>query len=227
MKRATLMIGLATLMLTGCSWEMVEPERIQNVNKAEAAALPATEWQDVPPYYEGSPLNPQVTDDRLLLQPGGTVLDERGEAELLKIGNRDKRTTAGPAQVTVREAKLFHYYPDSSFIDFYHLYTQETDFPVAKLFVEVTNTGNVPIHFEPVAVLETDTGESKLWKDDIYLENLDGNIGPGETKKGSVGFILEDEAADRLTIRTGEVFDGNGEILSGGAEFEVLLDEGK
>ncbi|KZE37138.1 hypothetical protein AV656_11180 [Bhargavaea cecembensis] len=225
MKRATLMIGLTTLMLTGCSWEMVETERIQNVHKAEAATLPATEY--VPPYYKGYPLNPQVTDDRLLLQPGGTVLDERGEAELLRIGNRDKRITAGPAQVTVREAKLFHYYPDSSFTDFYHLYTEETDFPVAKLFVEVTNTGNVPIQFEPVAVLETDTGESKLWKDDIYLENLAGNLGPGETKKGSVGFILEDDAADRLIIRTSEVFDGNGKTLSGGSEVEVLLDEGK
>lgn len=223
MKRTALVIGLAALILTGCSWEMAEVERVQNAHKAEAAALPVTEWRETPPYYEGHPVNPQVTDDRLLQQPGGTVLDERGEAELLKAGD-GKRITAGPVELTVREAKLFHYYPDEELIDFYHTFTDEMGFPVAKLFIEVTNTGNHQIHFEPAAVLETDTGESKLWEDDIYLEALGGEIGPGETKKGSVGFILESGNAERLTVRTSDVVDGSGEKLTGGTEFEIRLE---
>jgi len=218
-----MIIGLAALILTGCSWELAETERAQNVNRAEAAALPAPEWKEAPPYYEGHPVNPQVTDDRLLRQPGGTVLDERGEAELLKAGN-GKRITAGPVDLAVREAKLFRYYPDEELIGFYQMFTDEMGFPVAKLFVEVTNTGNHPIRFEPAAVLETDDGEKKLREDDIYLEGLGGEIRPGETRKGNVGFILEDGNAERLTVRTSDVMDKSGEKLTGGTEFDIRLE---
>ncbi|RSK31937.1 hypothetical protein [Bhargavaea beijingensis] len=223
MKRTAMIIGLAALILTGCSWELAETERAQNVNRAEAAALPAPEWKEAPPYYEGHPVNPQVTDDRLLQQPGGMVLDERGEAELLKAGE-GKRVTAGPVELTVHEAKLFHYHPAEELIGFYHTFTDEMGFPVAKLFIEVTNTGNHPLRFTPAAVLETDTDERKLWKDDIYLEALGDEIGAGETKKGSVGFILDSGSAERLTVRTGEVADRSGETLAGGTEFDIPLE---
>lgn len=226
MKRTTLIIGLAALLLAGCTGEKAETEHAREAQKVAAAALPAAEEQKAPAFYEGYPASPQVTDDRLLQQPGGTIRDSRGEAELLKNGEK-KQIKAGPVELTVHETKLFHYYPDYSLIDFYHAYTHETDFPVAKLFVEVTNTGAAPVNFGPVAVLETETGENKLWEDDIYLEELGGEIAPGETKKGSVGFILEDGTADHLTVRTSDVFDVKGEKLSRGEEFEIRLGDGE
>ncbi|WP_074509025.1 hypothetical protein [Planococcus glaciei] len=53
--------------------------------------------------------------------------------------------------------------------------------------------------------METSTSEKKLWDDDVYLEELDSEIAPVETKSGNLGFVLEEAGFEFLTITISDV----------------------
>lgn len=200
---------MAFFFLAACS-----EDTENSVSAAESA-------KEAPAYYEGYVKNPQVTDDRKLHEEGQSIRDGRGELMLNRVNMKNETHKIGDIELTVQEAKLFHYTPDHSMVDFFHSYTHETDFDMVKLFVEVKNTSDEPLHFAPIALLQTSEEELKLWEDDVYLEELNGEIKAGESKKGNLGFIVENPEIDSFIITTSDVFNGNNEKLEDAQKVEV------
>ncbi|MGX1193475.1 DUF4352 domain-containing protein [Metabacillus sp. SLBN-84] len=205
MKHAWLMLSL-TIVLSACSAQATEPD--QNEKKQEqktetSASSPsnqnATEDSYVP--------NPQITDDRSLLEPGQTVKDDKGAAELKAISSLNQTYKAGDVELTIKDVKMIEHTPAYSMIDFFHTFTHEETFDIIKAEVEVKNTSDQPVYFSPVAMLETDNGQRIDWESDIYLEDLNGELGANQTKKGNIGFILKhsEEPVKSVTLLTSDV----------------------
>lgn len=57
------------------------------------------------------------------------------------------------------------------------------------------------------------TGEKKTWEDDIYLEELNGSILPGEKKAGNIGFIVENPGITSIKMITSKVLNQNEQEL--------------
>ena len=210
MKHASYLLLFLVLLLSGCS-EQAEP----------SASAESKDAIEVPAYYDGYPKNPQVADDRALQQVGQKIRDSKGEMEL-KAVNLDSQTyNIGSIELTIREAKIVQFKPDYSLIDFYHSYTHEPEFDMVKLFVEIKNTSDEPLQFGPAAILKTAADEMKLWEDDVFLEELTGEITAGETKKGNLGFIIENPDFDSLTLTTSDVFGMDNEKMEKAKEIEI------
>ena len=167
--------------------------------------------------------NPQVPDDRTLEKVGQNHLDEKGEVTLKAINNVNKTYQIGEIELTIVDAKKIHLTPDYSLIDYFNNLTYKEQFEFVKVFVEITNTSNDPIKFAPVAMMETSTGEEIPWENDIYLENLNGEIGGNETKYGNVGFIIENTDIDSFEITTSAVFDNNDKEMSKEKKIEIVF----
>ena len=205
---------LSALLLGGCSEQ----------GDSAVVALAADQQNQVPGYYEDYVLSPQVTDDRMLQETGQNKRDAKGEATVKAVNMDSETVEVGPVELTVAESKILQLEPDYSLIDFFHSYTHDQKFEVVKMFVEITNTSDEPIHFAPVALLETAKGETKLWEDDIYLEELNGELAPGETKQGNIGFIIEEGDLDSVTITTSDVFGNKDKKIADALEFNTRFE---
>ncbi|MCZ8538225.1 membrane lipoprotein lipid attachment site-containing protein [Paenisporosarcina quisquiliarum] len=135
--------------------------------------------------------NPQITDDINLVTVGETVTDDKGELTLKSYKRINKAVNIGGIEMVLKEVKLMHFVPDYSMIDFFHSYTHEEEFDFLKVEIEVKNTSDEDMKFTPVAFVKTSNGELKTWEDDIFLEELNGEIQSNNVKKGNMGFILE------------------------------------
>ena len=192
-------MALLTLVISGCSNNTVasvkeKPANIDYLND----------------YYS----NPQVPDDRTLIEVDQTVSDEKGEVTLKAINQVNKTYSDGPIKLTVKDMKLIHLRPDYSLIDYFHVLTQEEEFDFVKVFVEIENKYPEKVNFAPIALIETSTGEKLNWENDIYLEDLNGEIKGNETKKGNIGFIVESsDDLEWIEITTSDVFDKDGEKI--------------
>ncbi|ANU14543.1 putative protein ydhF precursor [Planococcus halocryophilus Or1] len=214
MKKAIYFLLFSAVILGGCS----DPD------DSIAVASTVAEESEVPKYYEDYVLSPQVTDDRKLQEVGQNKRDAKGEAIVEAINMTMETYGIGPVKLTVAESKILQVKPDYSLIDFFHAYTHDQEFSVVKMYVEITNTSNEPLHFAPVALFETDAEELKLWEDDIYLEGLTGEIAPGETKQGNIGFIVEESDIDSVTITTSAVFNKSEEKIAEALEFNTRFE---
>lgn len=211
-KQAIYLLLASALVLTGC----VNKEEDQVVEAAEANS-------EAPAYYEDYVQNPQVTADKNLRKAGQSMQDDKGEIVLNASNLESKTYSIGGIELTVQDTKLFHYKPSYGLIDFYHAFTHDPAFHVVKFFVEIENTTDQPLNFAPVALLETSTGETKLWEDDIYLEELNGEIAPRETKKGSIGFIVENADIDAMSITTSDLFDSDEKKIQDAEKIDIAF----
>lgn len=199
MKKLIALLALLTLVISGCSNNTVasvneKPANIDYLND----------------YYS----NPQVPDDRTLLEVDQTVSDEKGEATLKAINQVNKTYSDGPIKLTVKDMKMIHLRPDYSLIDYFHVLTQEEEFDFVKVFIEIENKYPEKVKFAPIALIETSTGEKLSWENDIYLEDLNGELEGNETKKGNIGFIVESsDDLEWIEITTSDVFDKDGEKI--------------
>lgn len=214
MKKTVYLMGLSALLLGGCSEQ----------GDSTMAASAADQQNEIPGYYEDYVLSPQVTDDRMLQDAGQNKRDAKGEATVKAVNMDSETVEVGPVELTLAESKILQLEPDYSLIDFFHSYTHDQKFEVVKMFVEITNTSDEPVHFGPVALLETANGETKLWEDDIYLEELNGELAAGETKRGNIGFIVEDGSFDSVTITTSDVFDSQDNKITEALEFSTRFE---
>lgn len=196
MKKFTVLISLLSLLLFGCS---------SNTNNS---AAPEKEKQTESDYLNDYSPNPQVTDDRSLLEVGQSVSDEKGEATLKAIKHVNQTYEVGPIKLNVKDMKVIHLKPDYSLVDYFHVLTHEEEFDFVKVFVEIENTSAEKVNFAPIAIIETNTGEKFDWEKDIYLEELNGEIEGNKTKKGNIGFIITSpEDLEWIKITTSDVFD--------------------
>lgn len=210
-KLFTLIILMASLV--GCSLEKSSNSSAE-IEKEESIQEKPNE--ETPPPRESMSEyvpNPQVTDDRTFLSVGETFRDEKGYAKLKSYKKLDQRFSTGPIVMVIKEAKVIEYQPDYSLIDFFHSYTHEEQFTFVKVFVEIENKSDEVLNFAPVAQMEMDNSEKKTWEDDIYLEELNGKILPGEKKAGNVGVIVENPDIKSIEITTSKVFNQNEEEL--------------
>ncbi|MFJ7745339.1 DUF4352 domain-containing protein [Peribacillus sp. NPDC097295] len=168
--------------------------------------------------------NPQIPDDRELIQVGQQVSDSKGELSLKEYKQVNETVKVGPIQVVIKDIKVMHVIPDYSMIDFFHGYTHEHAFDIVKINVKVENPTADNVKFSPVAFLETDGGEHLTWKDDIYLENLNGEVKAKNSKQGNVGFILQkEEGVKEISLLTSDVIDDEGKVISKGETVEFYF----
>lgn len=190
------LLTFITLFLFGCSNDVSNSEPLLK------------EKQSASEYLSDYSSNPQVTDDRTLLEVGQSVSDEKGEATLKAINPVNETYEVGPIRLNVKDMKLIHLRPDYSLIDYFHVLTHDEEFDFVKVFVEIENTSNEKINFAPIALIETSTGEKLDWGKDIYLEELNGEIEGNSTKKGNLGFIIDSSKdLEWIELTTSDVFD--------------------
>ncbi|RID89287.1 hypothetical protein D1953_01600 [Peribacillus asahii] len=209
MKKAIFLFISLSLLLIGCSNNNTE-QSVAAENQSDTTNSSNT----IPSYYNDYILNPQVSDDRFIQDVGESFRDKRGELTLQAIKNDSQTYKIDSIELTIREAKILHFKPDYGLIDFFHSYTHDEEFDFVKMFAEIKNTSDTPLKFAPAAIVSTSSGEKKTWEDDIYLEELNGEIGANETKKGNVGFIIKKSKIDFIEITTSDVFNEKEEKIS-------------
>lgn len=216
MKKASYLCLALAFLLAGCTQQEAAPKEQEALGEVEQTAA-----SDIPSYYDGYILNPQITDDRALQEPGQRFQDKKGELELKSINKEGETFSIGGIELTIHDAKILEYQPDYSLTDFYHPYTHEEQFPVAKFFVEIKNTTDQPLKFAPAAIIKASADEEKTWEDDIYLEELNGEIAAGESKKGNIGVLIEQADVKSIVITTSDLFNGNDEKIADAKEIKI------
>lgn len=205
---------LSVFLLTGCSFVSNQPNNDKNDSKTEKISTVTKEISedDHNAYYN----SPQVTDDSTLQKPGQSVTDEKGEATLKAIKPINSVYHFGEIEFTIKEIKRLHYRPDYSLIDYFHPLTEAEEFDFIKLSVDIKNNSKEKRNFAPVALFETNTGVKMNWKQDMYLEHLNGEIEGNQIKRGSLGFIVDQAESSRIEwiqILTSDVFNEKQERL--------------
>ena len=207
MKRYLFLLILL-FVLTGCSSENITEDKatgdqVKTIDQTEKKRH-IQEDAYVP--------NPQITDDINLVTVGETVSDDKGELTLKSYKLLNKTVNIGGVEMVIKDAKLLHFVPDYSMIDFFHAYTHEEEFDFIKVGIEVKNSSDRDLKFTPVAFAKTNQGELKSWEEDIFLEELTGEIQKNDVKKGNMGFILENtNDLKSIEILTSDVLDVMGE----------------
>ncbi|MGG3924378.1 hypothetical protein ABET51_00060 [Metabacillus fastidiosus] len=217
MKQSIFLFILSLFLLIGCSNNNTEKEAAAN-NKQEEKTETAN---NTPEYYKNYVPNPQVINDQNIQNTGQTFHDEKGEATLKTITAKKQTKKIGAIELTIREAKILDFRPAHSLIDFYHTYTHDEEFTFVKLFVEIKNTSNETIKFAPVATLNTNANELKTWEDDIYLEELNGEIEANSLKSGNLGFIIEKANINSIEITTSDVFNKDDQKLDSAEKINI------
>lgn len=214
MKKLVLIMLAAAL--AGCSAES-ETQKKPDSGEATVKASAAVKKDVYVP-------NPQVTDDRDLVLAGETVKDLKGELTLKAYSPVNETIKVGPITMTVKDVKVLHYVPDYSMIDFFHAFTHEEAFDFVKVSVEIENNSDTSVKFNPIAALKMNSGEHKTWEDDIYLEELTGEIAGNSVKKGSMGFILEkNDDYQSVDLLTSDAVDESHEVVEQGKHVSVRL----
>ncbi|MEK4298072.1 DUF4352 domain-containing protein [Oceanobacillus sp. FSL W8-0428] len=181
------------------------------------------EYTQTTSYLDGYLENPQLPDDSELLVVDQVVEDSKGKSTLIKIKQVNETYQIGDIEMTLRDAKWIHLRPSYRMIDYFHgLTDNESEFNYVKVFVEITNTTAETLQFSPAALVETNDGENTSWEDELYLEGLNEPIEPGESRKGNLGFIVDEtEDLSELTILTSDLFDEADNKLTDAEEITV------
>lgn len=207
--------SFALLLLAGCS---SNKENNANPNQDVEKIETSTQKVNIMPVSTDTYIpNPQVIDDASLLAAGDFYRDKKGEATLKSLAGETKSIQVDSIKLTVKDAKIIDYRPAYSLIDFYHTYTHDEKFTFIKFFVEMENQSDEQKKFSPIAFVQTNTDEMITWEKDIYLEELNGVLNPGERKKGNIGFIVENSIINEIQLSTSDVYN----------EQEKLLDKAK
>ncbi|WP_394139733.1 DUF4352 domain-containing protein [Cytobacillus oceanisediminis] len=209
MKKLITMIALLSIVLLGCSSAPEQPADVSAEAPAENEAM-----KNYAP-------NPQVPDDRPLEKAGQSHTDEKGEITLKKVKNVNGTYNIGPIEMKITEAKVMHLKPDYSLVDYFHTLTHDEEFDFVKVFVEIKNTSGEEVNFAPAAILETSEGEQITWENDIYLDGLNEEIQPNETKAGNIGFIIEKSDLNNIEITTSDVFNTEGKKIEDAKNIKI------
>ena len=211
---AALMLGT---ILSGCG---TMPDTVQEKSSEKSAPK-----QEPPVSIEKSAAyvpNPQLPDDRKLTKVDASVTDAKGELTLTQFVRPGITRTIGPITMKVEEVKVFHARPSYGMIDFFHGFTHDESFDLVKTRVTITNTGNEPVTFNPVAHFKLDTKTEKTIEDDVYLESLAATYAPDETRRGNFGFIIE-QPLTSVELLTSDVLSAKRDVLRKGSSLTLRL----
>ncbi|MDW2885824.1 DUF4352 domain-containing protein [Exiguobacterium artemiae] len=211
---AALMLGT---ILSGCA---TTPDTIQ-----EKSSEKSSPKQETPVSIEKSAAyvpNPQLPDDRKLTKVDASVTDAKGELTLTQFVRPGITRTIGPITMKVEEVKVFHARPSYGMIDFFHGFTHDESFDLVKTRVTITNGGDEPVTFNPVAHFKLDATTEKTLQDDVYLESLAATYAPGETRRGNFGFIIE-QPLTSVELLTSDVLSAKRDVLRKGSSLTLRL----
>jgi Domain of unknown function (DUF4352) len=218
-----MILGLTAALITGCSTD-TEKNKEDKTQQEKQEQKNNDKNSDKLTFTD----SPQAPDDTQLTEANKSVEDADGIVTLKKYKKLDEEQKADLISLTLSEVKVLHYKPSVDLIDFFHSYTHEQkEFPYVRVNVRIKNNGTKPVHFAPVSEIKTDQGEKVTWKEDFYLEKLNGEIKPGEVKVGSLGFILEDTDSEKIkhiTIKSSEVINNEKKKISDPLSFKVNFD---
>ena len=212
MKQLVVLLTLGTI-LSGCGNPVQEAKQTVSLPKQEPVLIEKTAAY-VP--------NPQLPDDRKLTKVDASIADAKGELTLKKFVRPDVTRTIGPITMKVEEIKVFHARPSYGMIDFFHGFTHDESFDLVKTRVTITNTGNEPVTFNPVAHFKLDTKIEKTIEDDVYLESLAATYAPDETRRGNFGFIIE-QPLTSVELLTSDVLSAKRDVLRKGSSLTLRL----
>ncbi|GIO21451.1 hypothetical protein [Oceanobacillus sp. J11TS1] len=218
--KKTICMFILMIALAGCS----QDREAEKADAAEAKSVAISDSNPPAEYLEGYMKNPQLPDDRELVEPDQIIEDSKGRSTLIKMNQVNQVYKMWNIELTIRDAKLIHLRPAYSMIDYFHGLTAESEFDYIKFFVEVNNTSSQNLQFSPIAQIETNHGEQVHWEDDVYLEGIDELLQPGQSRKGNMGFIIE--KADNLssiTITTSDVYDEEGNKVTDAQTIEIEI----
>ncbi|RWZ54685.1 DUF4352 domain-containing protein [Halobacillus fulvus] len=215
-------IWIGLVLLAACSSEgNAENEAAAETDvQAEQTEVEKTESKEGGPFIE----SPQAPDDSRLTEIGESLRDQDGEIKLLGYAPEAKSLEAGPFEMSIEEVKYMNYQPSPDMIDFFHGFSHdETNFNYVKVRVVIENTSDETLNFAPVNKLEANSGETKGFADDFYMEELHGDYEPGEKRYGQLGFIFDETEPEELSevmIETSDVFK-DGEAVNEGDSVTV------
>ncbi|MBH0158404.1 DUF4352 domain-containing protein [Fictibacillus sp. 5RED26] len=209
-----IMLFLSASLVTGCASEADKKKETHTNHQQNESNKSETKNQTEKQTYTDSS---QASDDTNLTEINKKVEDQDGSITLKKYAKVNKQLKSDSIALTIDEVKVLHYAPSVDLIDFFHGYTKQDEFPYVRVNVKIENKGKESVHFNPIAQIETNQGETVTWKEDFYLEELNGEIKPGEEKMGSLGFILNKTNVENLktiTITSSEVVDDQEKTIS-------------
>ena len=90
--------------------------------------------------------------------------------------------------------------------------------------MELENLSDEIRKFSPIAFIQTDKDEMITWEKDIYLEELNGVLNPGERKKGNIGFILENSAVNKVQLSTSDAYTEQDNLLGKAKMIDINLE---
>lgn len=209
-----IMLILSAALVIGCASEADKKKESHTNHQQNESNRSESENQTEKQTYTDSS---QASDDTNLTKINKKVEDQDGSITLKKYAKVNKQLQSDSIALTIDEVKVLHYAPSVDLIDFFHGYTKQDEFPYVRVNVKIVNKGKESVHFNPIAQIETDQGETVTWKEDFYLEQLNGEIKPGDEKMGSLGFILNKTNIENLktiTITSSEVVDDQEKTIS-------------
>lgn len=193
-------------LLAGCiNVLMIEMTNYEHPNHAAAESMKKTETMEAPKYQQLIP-SPNVPDDLKLIRSGQSITSQKGKLTLKSILPVNKVYLLNGIEFIINDVKIMHFKPNTSLNEFFHLYTDKNEFDFIKINVELVNSKSEKVNFSPIASLNFNS-QHLIAEDDFYQENLNGDIAGGETKTGSLGFILQNPPAkiNKIDITTSDV----------------------
>lgn len=175
-------------------------------------------------YLKDYTANPQVTSDAKLIEIGDEQTSSKGNVTLVQSNFEQSKLEVGQIKLTFYDVKQLTIEPDVSMIDYFHHLTTEAEFDIVKTFVEVTNTGNSEVQFNPAAAATTSDGHEYTWEDEVFLDELSGTYQAGQTKRGNIGFVLDKSETPRtITLQTSGIFNAQQSQITEGNSIQLLL----
>ncbi|MBY6037469.1 DUF4352 domain-containing protein [Fictibacillus nanhaiensis] len=214
-----IILGLTAALVTGCSTDSSDNKEKKQTQQEEPNESAKNEE------VKGFDDSPQAPDDSDLTEKNKTFEDADGIITLKQIAQVNEEKQTGPLSLKIADVKVLHYKPSVDLIDFFHGFTHhEVEFPYVRVNVVLKNTSKETVHFAPVSELKTNQGETVTWEEDFYLENLNGDLKPGEEKVGSLGFIIDETDPEKLkeiTLKSSEVIDSKKKKIADSLSFKI------
>ncbi|OCA83317.1 hypothetical protein A8F94_19660 [Bacillus sp. FJAT-27225] len=152
-----------------------------------------------------------------LQEPGDSIMGGKGMLTMLAASPVYDLFLLGGLEFIVKDVKLMEFKP----------LRNEDGLPASELIfvkidAEIVNQNPFPVKFNPIDKLIVN-GRPLREKTELLHENMDGIIGGGETKIGSIGYLLPASDSYSIAARTSNVTDLNNNEITKATSFKVIL----
>jgi hypothetical protein len=152
-----------------------------------------------------------------LINPGDSVTGGKGMLTMLAASPVYDLFLLGGLEFIVKDVKLMEFKPLRK-----EAGPPSSELIFIKIDVELVNQNPFPVNFNPIEKL-TVNGRPLLQKTELLHENMDGMIGGGETKTGSIGYLLPAASSYSIAAATSNVTDMDDKKITKAASFKVVL----